>query len=445
MINGIEAVRYYVAGFTDSYVNKYAINKATPLEYILEDRVYIKDPNLNGRIIYITYEEKTNKLPSDAKLLSGVIIKGLFNSEKHQKFENILTTVRSLPINTDQFASQSSKQLGVSFEVPKYWGNIVESIVPVDLNSTKERFWLSFKSPLVSVVGALSQIEFQVGVNYPYEGIPAIYQYSGQSLENACQNKAYLVSSGAHDITVFECNLRILPNGFKVVVFKGNYTITREYGNEETISVERRSQPTFFKGAIFRTRSTKWPGMSIHFEGTNVNFTNTEKLFDKVINSLSYSPISDSDVNTIIKNNWGVSFTKSSDWNVTSNTSEQLNLEQVSGEWTGDKIDISYISGTNITTTDAKFGSVTYYYDENSQRWMKIGQSEKTGDTQSPVPAIAYNEYPQTVDGLPVFVGTNRWLTLIVPLSHKTFLKLHITGSGQTQPLKDLLRTIKKI
>ncbi|OHA42655.1 MAG: hypothetical protein A3G59_00490 [Candidatus Taylorbacteria bacterium RIFCSPLOWO2_12_FULL_47_20] len=149
--------------------------------------------------------------------------------------------------------------------------------------------------------------------------------------------------------------------------------------------------------------------------------------------------------NTIIKNEWGISFSKPSNWDITSNTGGIVELKQVSGEWVGDTIDISYITGANITTTDAKFGSVTYYWNESGQKWMKIGQSEKTGENESPVPATTYIEYPYAANTFPVFVGANRWLTLIIPLSHTTFLKLHITGSGQTQPLKDVLGTIKKI
>ncbi len=149
--------------------------------------------------------------------------------------------------------------------------------------------------------------------------------------------------------------------------------------------------------------------------------------------------------NTIIKNEWGISFSKPSNWDITNNANGVVELKQVSGQWVGDTISISYITGANITTTDAKFGNVTYYWDESGQKWMKIGQNNRTGENESPIPATTYTEYPYVANTFPVFVGTNRWLTLIVPLSHTTFLKLHITGSGQTQPLKDILGTIKKI
>lgn len=448
-INGMEAVRYYATGFKDSDSQANSIGRREGevlLNYVLEDRVFIKDPNLEGRIIYVVYQENTNKLPADAQSLTGAMIKGLFDKEKHKQFENILSSVEVAGANENQFTTRSFKYLGISFHVPKYWGNTVELIGrefdPVLSSPPKvERISLFFKSSALSL-NSQPPIQFEAdnskSAKYVYEGPPAFYQYSGQSLDKACQNNAYLDSSNARDITLSNCNLRTLPNGLRLVVFSGSYTVPFSSMGEEATD-----QPLLFKGAILKTKSTKWPGMTIHFEDTGNSFSDKEKLFDKIINSLSYIAVSDS--NTITKNNWGVSFTKSSDWNVTSNTNEQINLGQVSGEWTGDKIDISYVSDTNITTTDAKFGSVTYYYDTTNQQWMKIGQSEKTGDTESPVPATTYTEYPYTADNFPVFVGTNRWLTLIVPLSHTTFLRLHVTGSGQTQPLRDLLRTVRKI
>lgn len=168
--------------------------------------------------------------------------------------------------------------------------------------------------------------------------------------------------------------------------------------------------------------------------------TNPSRQFVKII-----PPETTQESNVINKHEWGISFSEPSNWDITSNTGEAVLLKQVSGDWAGDTIDVSYVTGEVITTTDSKFGSVTYYFDKGSGDWMKIGQSERTGEIETPIPATRYAEYPYVANTFPVFTGTSRWLTLIVPLSHKTFLKLHITGSGQTQPLKDLLRSIKKI
>lgn len=290
-INGMEAVRYYAAGFTDSYVNAYARDKATPVEYALEERVFIKDPNLNGRVVYVVYQEKTDKLPAGAEALSGSIIKGLFDQQKHVAFQDILGTVQSLPTNTNQTITQSSKELGVAFDVPKYWGALIESTLSVKGSDPRiEIINLGFKSPLFSWDDP-AQIKFEADnektARSVYEGLPPLYQYAGQSLDQACQQNGYLDSSGSYEIKMTECNLRTLSNGTKIVVFKGNYAHTYEY-SEGVIPADKR-QFIPFKGAILQTKSTKWPGMSIHFEGTNTDFISTEKLFDEIINSLSYS------------------------------------------------------------------------------------------------------------------------------------------------------------
>ncbi|MDP4007543.1 MAG: SoxR reducing system RseC family protein [bacterium] len=148
---------------------------------------------------------------------------------------------------------------------------------------------------------------------------------------------------------------------------------------------------------------------------------------------------------TYNKPEWGISFRKPANWETISDTNEKIELEQTSGEWVGDRMDISFLTGSTITTDDAKFGSLTYYYDENSERWMRQGSALEYEGVAGPVPAAPYSDYSYTEDGLPVFVGTTRWATFIIPLSHTSFLKLHITGSGYTQPLRDMLRTVRTL
>lgn len=106
-----------------------------------------------------------------------------------------------------------------------------------------------------------------------------------------------------------------------------------------------------------------------------------------------------------------------------------------------DEINIDYVSGNSITTTDSKFGQITYFYDNNTKMWMKTDDQEGENITPNLTPVKAIPEF-YTKNGLPVFRGTGRWLTYVVPLSHTTFLKLNITGSGQTQPLTELVKTI---
>ena len=443
-IHGMEAVRYYAVGLTDSYIDAYAKDKTTPVEYSLEDRVFIKDPSMGGRVIYVVYQEKINKLPANAQSLSTATIKSLFDQQKYAEFQGIIASVKASPVDVNQFTVQSSKRLGVSFQTPKYYGNLIESFGTMFGSSPKvETINLFFKSPLFSWDDP-SRIKFEADNSktskYVYEGAPPLYQYSGQSLDTACQKNAYLNASGYYDIKMTECNLRTLPNGVKVVVFKGSFASKSEEG--KISSGQKQFIP--FKGAILQTKSSVWPGMSIHFEGTD-NFDSLEKVFGRVVDSLAYGPVLDS--NVIVKNAWGVSFSKSQDWEVTSNSDKEVILRQSSGEWVGDIINISYISAPEITSVDSKFGSVTYYFDEKRNQWMVIDQREGKPSTNNgdPSPSPVSLDHVLLVDNLPVFSGSERWMTFIVPLSHTTFLKLNITGSGQTQPLQDLLKTVKKI
>ncbi len=79
----------------------------------------------------------------------------------------------------------------------------------------------------------------------------------------------------------------------KVVVFKGVISYTINTDGETTIPVnERKFNP--FEGAIFPVKIQKGmnnnskQGMTIYFNGTNTNFISREKLFNKIVNSLSY-------------------------------------------------------------------------------------------------------------------------------------------------------------
>jgi hypothetical protein len=147
------------------------------------------------------------------------------------------------------------------------------------------------------------------------------------------------------------------------------------------------------------------------------------------------------DPNLVTKSDWGVSLTKASGWALTSNTSGKVLLTEVSQP--GDEISVDYVSGTTITDTDSKFGSITYLYDSTKQMWMETDNEEGEGVSPHPTPVQAI-AVMYTADGLPVFKGTARWETFIVPLSHTTFLRLNIGGSGYSQPLNDLVKTIKK-
>ncbi|MDB5254907.1 MAG: hypothetical protein JWL92_283 [Candidatus Nomurabacteria bacterium] len=146
----------------------------------------------------------------------------------------------------------------------------------------------------------------------------------------------------------------------------------------------------------------------------------------------------------VVKTPWGVSFYKGTTWNITTTTNSEVILTQTTGEWKGDTITIDYVPATSVTSEDAKFGNISYSYDESKQGFISTSNisGEKSTTATGPVPAIVV---AHTADNLPVFPGTKRWLTYIVPLSHTTFLKLNITGSGNTDALKELIKTVKKV
>ncbi len=288
-INGMKAVVYYSVGLTESYVNARVSDNTIPVEYILEERVFINDPNLKGRVIYILYQQHTNKLPGNADSLSATIIKGLFNKQNYKEFQDILASVKTLPVDTNQFIVQKPKELGISFKSPKYWGY---------LKPPFEDF-LSFNSLFFNSSFSLNdpvQIEFKLNSpSAPHyrDGFSYLYQYSGQPLDSACKKSAYLSQSPEFDIKIQKCNTRILKSGMKVVVFKGVISYTINTDGETTIPVnERKFNP--FEGAIFPVKIQKGinnnlkQGMTIHFDGTNANFISREKLFNKIVNSLSY-------------------------------------------------------------------------------------------------------------------------------------------------------------
>ncbi len=112
-----------------------------------------------------------------------------------------------------------------------------------------------------------------------------------------------------------------------------------------------------------------------------------------------------------------------------------INFDNV-GPDGGNSIDVTIQAGNKVTTTDNKFGEVSYFYDNSAGGWMTIGNDGIT----KPASASYY-----TVSGLPVFMGTNRWKTTIVPLSTTKFLVIHITGSGWTAVVDPLTKTVLNV
>ena len=136
----------------------------------------------------------------------------------------------------------------------------------------------------------------------------------------------------------------------------------------------------------------------------------------------------------VVKNGWGVQFLVEPSWKMVTNNADQIVLSKITGAQIGDMMTLSYITGSHITDTDAKFGDLTYFYDDTRKEWVRVRESETT-------PAIEDNT---SADGLPIFTGIGAWRTYIIALSQTTFLKLNIS-SGHVAPLNALLKTITKL
>ncbi len=270
-INGLNAVRFYAAG---------------DIGETIEERVYITDNKVPNRLLYVVYREHIkSEQRLDSPKLSSSIIKNLFDSQKHATYQTILSSVRTLSIDLSQLSIALNGELGVSFKYPKYWGDFQAQAYTGALdNPSLQGVNLSFSSPLYAgedSSGIQMEAHNKESAAYVYEGSPRVWQYYGQPLEAACQNKAYLDPSNANQVKLSECNIKTLPNGLKLVLFKGSLTYAPGLGDNPSPS-------KYFMGAILQTKSLKQPGMTIHFESTTQT-SDLEKTFNKIIDSLSYS------------------------------------------------------------------------------------------------------------------------------------------------------------
>ncbi|MFO0743732.1 MAG: hypothetical protein U0469_01625 [Candidatus Paceibacterota bacterium] len=166
---------------------------------------------------------------------------------------------------------------------------------------------------------------------------------------------------------------------------------------------------------------------------------------NQVVETLT-PPVKQTNNNLISKPEWNVSFSKTSDWSITTNNLNKIILTQIKGQWAGDTINISYVSGNSITDSDAKFGGITYSYDKNSNSYMVYAQSEMDGSwATSSISYFSKTYYTNSGNPLTVFRGTGRWETLIVPIRGIGFIKFNISGGGYTQSLEDLVKTLNII
>ena len=137
---------------------------------------------------------------------------------------------------------------------------------------------------------------------------------------------------------------------------------------------------------------------------------------------------------------FGFAFSFPAEWRLdTSDGLEFRNLGPYKTEGEGDRISIRRIEGQKVVVEDAKFGPTTLYFDENRSQWIMEAEDAET-NVLATKPAV---QAGTTLSGLPIFNSTGRWKTVIVPLSHKRFLVVNITGSGWTAGLTPFVQTIR--
>jgi hypothetical protein len=254
---------------------------------------YLNLPEPNLTMDYTVFVERGYLVLTTSREAAWATVDKLLGTETSSDVEN------NLDIST--WKTYQSPELGLEFKYPKNWGTASESkgYDPMGKeNGGPEFFGIGFGQQNLASSSDSISIEFKSNNSetaiYVYEGFPDLLQYAGQSLDDACQKNAYL-SSGeggyykakVYDIRMKECKLGNLLNGMKIVVFKGDFAVALDYETGKEITLDKREYIPL-EGAILQTKSTKWPGMTIHFQG-NTNFIELENIFNKMIESLSYT------------------------------------------------------------------------------------------------------------------------------------------------------------
>lgn len=103
-----------------------------------------------------------------------------------------------------------------------------------------------------------------------------------------------------------------------------------------------------------------------------------------------------------------------------------------------DVVSVIEIASSSVTTDSAKWGAVTYWYDNTQHQWMERYHSDYDG---SPIIAPA-NPIFYTAAGLPVFAGSSSWKTDIVALTMTKWLVINSGVSGETDYLDPFVRSV---
>lgn len=340
-MNGLEVLRYYAIHPVRDWVGYVQIG------WSLEDHTFLKDPFIY-RWMQMTYYERVKSLPREPNLLTGKKVKELFDQEKYKAFQSIVSSFKFLPIDTTKWRTYSNKELGISFSYPAYWGyiteqrygtSLVETIVTqkgtekikatlkYDMDVSKsenlspeareamaDELYFAFLNPLLPRSG-FAQIGFEVHSPktvtrhiHDYSQTVAsrsLFQYTGQSLKNACENQGYL-NTLLYDVRLTQCDLRSLPNGTGVVIFKGSFSQAYEGSGpsdreidwhdrykfsdyELALILPEERKFTSFVAAILPTKSHRWPGITMYVMGTRSEMEEREALLNQILLSLSYT------------------------------------------------------------------------------------------------------------------------------------------------------------
>lgn len=141
----------------------------------------------------------------------------------------------------------------------------------------------------------------------------------------------------------------------------------------------------------------------------------------------------------------GISFVKDPFWNMTEDENS-VTLKKV-GPTTRDIIVIKRFKGNVVTTKDAVYGDVTYFYNASSSSWMRIrlenGTKAKDTSIEQDIQPEAYTPTRFTKYNKPIFEGTSRYKTLIVAFGAEDFLIVNIGGSGYTKILDSFVEQIE--
>ncbi len=226
--------------------------------------------------------------------IGSFIFKNRFFQKQQNIKEQIIDTNKIPPKLSEESLTKLStiKELGISFEHPKVWGDLVIELYPKNIlgEPPTDQIFLWFNKYYYLSPPIQFRALNNLNADYVWEGPTPLYQYAGQPLEAACYNKAYLYYS---DAKLTECQFSSSKSGTPIVIFKGNlprHLNTMNPSPEPEIIPPEERRLIYFKGVLLQTKSAKWPGLTIYFESTSTTeFTQFENAFDKIIESLSYA------------------------------------------------------------------------------------------------------------------------------------------------------------